>query len=396
VSAQEEAAVTTVRTRSPLRRAAAVLGLLALALAAYAAARVLWPVLAAPAPSYAAGADPGGAGTLLEHQPVSMAGHLAAVNGLALSPDGLLVASGSDDGTIDVCVLDGARRQRTLRGPERQVLAVDFAPDGRRLAAACGEMIWGHADGVYVFDVRSGTTLARLTEPQSASASVAFSPDGRFLAAGTGCAVGSCETVIHVWDAATLEHDARLAGHDGAVGGLAWSPDSTRLASASADGSVRLWDAETGEQLARLDGHDAPVICVAWSPDGTLLASGGGHPMTGGGNHVLVWEAATGRRLLTLQGHRSTVFSVAFAPDGVRLASASGAPVPLPGALREPDASVRLWDVAIGESLAVLPVAAADGSTMDGLWSVLFSRDGTRLLAGADDGRVLVWSSPDR
>jgi WD40 repeat protein len=363
-----------------------------LGVAAAVAARTLWSMVA-PRPAIAAAdlaAD--GRGPLLSAAPVEFSGHVVAVNALALSSDGLLVASGSDDLTIDVRETSGGLLRRTLYGPARPVLGVAFSPDGRRLAGASGEMIWGEPDGVRVFDIDSGTELAHLTAPRSASASIAWSPDGRYVAVGTGCAVGTCEQAIHLWDGTTLEPRAVLVGHDGAIGGLAFAPDSARLASASADGSVRLWDPATGDALATLAGHEAPVICVAFDARGTRIASGGGHPLTGAGNAVLVWDALTGERQLTLAGHESTVFGVAFSPDGRSIASVSGAPVPLPGGLRRPDASLRLWDAATGDQLAVRPVASRTDAVLEGLWAVAFTADGTRVLAAADDGRILMWT----
>jgi WD40 repeat protein len=366
--------------------------LLVIAAAALYAARPLWSAIAPRDPIVATDRIAKGAAPLLPTEPVAFSGHVAAVNGLTLSADGALVASGSDDRTIDVRETDGGHLRRTLRGPTHAVLGVAFSPDAGRLAAACGEMIWGKPDGVRVFDVETGSELAHLSAPQSASASVAWSPDGRYLVAGTGCAIGSCETVVHVWDGHTFEHRARLEGHDGAIGGLAFTPDSTRLASASADGSVRLWDPATGESLRTLIGHEAPVICVGFDARGERLASGGGHPLTGVNNHVLVWDAATGERRLTLTGHQSTVFGVAFSPDGTRIASVSGAAIPLPGGLRTPDASLRIWDAETGDVLSVRPVMSETDTPLEGLWAVSFTADGTRVLAAADDGRILVWT----
>ena len=41
-------------------------------------------------------------------------------------------------------------------------------------------------------------------------------------------------------------------GHEIWVLGWAWSPDDQRIASVSADGTLRLWDAETGSELRRI------------------------------------------------------------------------------------------------------------------------------------------------
>jgi WD40 repeat protein len=55
---------------------------------------------------------------------------------------------------------------------------------------------------------------------------------------------------------------------------VAISPDGTKLASASADFTVKLWNIETGNLLQTFTGHLGEVRTVAFSLDGKLLASG--------------------------------------------------------------------------------------------------------------------------
>ena len=57
---------------------------------------------------------------------------------------------------------------------------------------------------------------------------------------------------------------AVLRGHQDYVFAVAFSPDGTRLASASADKTVRLWDAVTGKELAILRGHQGMVLSVVF------------------------------------------------------------------------------------------------------------------------------------
>jgi WD40 repeat protein len=67
---------------------------------------------------------------------------------------------------------------------------------------------------------------------------------------------------------------------------VAFSPDGHRLATASADRTVRLWNADTGQQIgAPLIGHTGAVNAVAFSPDGQLVAAAGDD------NTVRLWPA---------------------------------------------------------------------------------------------------------
>ncbi|KIJ43766.1 hypothetical protein M422DRAFT_110748, partial [Sphaerobolus stellatus SS14] len=73
------------------------------------------------------------------------------------------------------------------------------------------------------------------------------------------------------------------------------------------------------------------VDCIAFSPDGSFIASGS-HDGT-----VRIWNVATGETLKELKGHERWVRSVAFTPDGSFIASGSH------------DRTVRIWNVAMGE-----------------------------------------------
>ena len=65
-----------------------------------------------------------------------------------------------------------------------------------------------------------------------------------------------------------------LVGHSNSVYGRRLLARRPRLATASADKTVRIWDVATGRTVQTLTGHTAGVDAVRFSPDGRKVATG--------------------------------------------------------------------------------------------------------------------------
>jgi len=192
-----------------------------------------------------------------------------------------------------------------LTGLEGRVNSIAYSPDGLLLTSSSD-------DGtVRLWDTRTGLeAISPLRSGDGKVTSVAFSPDGRFVASGTS------DGLIHIWDVKTGRLSMiPLLGHDGSVACVAFSPDGRLIASAGSDRLVRLWDAETGEILAAMEGHKRSVTTVVFNLKGNILASCCDY------GDVWRWDVLTRKQMSKSYSHdRFTATSIAFSPDGSAVA----------------------------------------------------------------------------
>jgi WD40 repeat protein/serine/threonine protein kinase len=106
---------------------------------------------------------------------VLLSGHRDHVSGLAFSPDGSLLASGSVDATIKLWEIPAGREVATLRGHVEEATDVAFSPDGKTLASL------GTQHSIKFWNVATRREVLSLLFPEAAFR-LGFSPDGRHLA----------------------------------------------------------------------------------------------------------------------------------------------------------------------------------------------------------------------
>jgi WD40 repeat protein len=295
-------------------------------------------------------------------------GHSAAANAVAWSTSERpkaahyrsRIASGSDDGTVQIWDAMTGRKISTYRDHSCEVSTLAWSPGGKWIASAA-------IDGmVHIWapdNMRKISTYTRHTDKVTA---LSWSPDAKWVASA------SIDGTVQVWDATTGHREFIYRSHAHPVHAVAWSSNGQYIASAGEDMEVHVWkvptkDIPTGKMLLTSHNSSHTIQTVAWSPDGKYLASGGVDQI------VEVWEVATGDTVYTYHNHQFTVSSLAWSPDGTRIASASL------------DRTVQLWDAMTGAN------AMSYTGHLSWIYAVAWSPNGQYIASASSDKTVKVW-----
>ncbi len=267
------------------------------------------------------------------------------VNSLALSPDGVLLLTGSWDGVVRLWETATGALLRELPASPEGTRDVQFSPDATRALSA-------DRDGVVrLWDLTRGERLREIDGDDGIPMGVRFvSGDEAIVAYETGAIVR--------WDLDDGRERLRYPGADGIVWDIELLPGGHQLLSGGRvvqNPTAMIWDLETGEQAwrdadqgeafgvdvapdgsqfaaalwteavmtwrgeqrtpARLADAGSAVMDVAYSPDGRVLAAG-----TYDGR-VILYDAASGEELCALDLHDEEILDLVYTPDGVLISA---------------------------------------------------------------------------
>jgi WD40 repeat protein len=236
-------------------------------------------------------------------------------SGIAFSPDGKLLATGCGDTQVILWDLTGARpkQEHKLSGHKNRPFALAFSPTGKTLVSGCFDPVlrlWKLED----LTPEVWAVLANEKTPSRGISSLAFSHDGKYLIAGSH--IG--KETLRIWDTGSnfLEEKAIPA----AMARLAaCSPTAPILAFAGDDREIHLWDLGGArvEKKRKLSGHTGKALpplvkALAFSPNGKILAS------SGQDKRVRLWDVTGGDKLHEWH-FNAEARALAFSSDGRHL-----------------------------------------------------------------------------
>jgi WD40 repeat protein/class 3 adenylate cyclase len=244
------------------------------------------------------------------------------INEVAFSPDGSMLAIGTDSEALKVFAAETGELLSSTTVEGSGAGGLSWSGDGGLVSAA-----WPLAHVVRIVEPSTGmpiATIDAIPEPFV----TALSPDGRSIAVS-----GGFSSEARIFDVESGEPMFELLGHRYPIASIDWSPDGRRIATGVNDASVRIWDGATGRPQIELLGHSGVIISVDWSQDGSRLVTSA----TDG--TAKVWEVGRtgGRELMSLSGQdtRSGLWAV-FSSDGTHVIAGDAAIT-----------AAKIWDVSV-------------------------------------------------
>jgi len=330
----------------------------------------------------------------------TLEGNVRDLEGLAISPDGKILASGGWDKAVRLWSLPDGELLKTLKGSKERITCLVFSPDNQILASSGLRLMrqgGAPTEVIQLWNLRDGTKLHTLKGHTEKITCLAISPDGQRIISGSedhtvrgwNLSDGRLRYTLTDWNtllSATHQppsHNGRfLARRTITADAMALPPlpdtrEGRRLARRMATAKLQdTWLLPDEIRLPPLEGLPVLSGCLALSPDERMVAASGNalFDRSGGRDKIVqVWRLLDGAVLHTLQGHTHTITALAFSPDGKLLVSGGY------------DKTIRVWSLADSEMLETLNVQQSHPTCL------VVSPDGRLLANGNHNGMIHLW-----
>jgi len=291
----------------------------------------------------------------------TLAGHTANVKCVEfVGEEGLTLASGSSDCTVNIWESETGTCLHTLRGHTSRVWDVSSAPSGLLLASASGDAT------TKLWDLgRQAVVCTKTLKGHEGDVyTVHFHPAENHIA------TGGYDRVANLWDVRTGQLVKKFIGHSASVSHVIFNPYGNLIISGSKDNTVKFWDITSGLCIKTYSTYLGEVTSVAMSQNGSLLLT------SSKDNSNRLWDVRTARPIRRFKGHQNTAknfLRASFGPNELLIVGPSE------------DEMIYIWDIMSGDLLQTLKDHT--GTVYTATWNPHQS-----LLASCgDDGMVKTW-----
>lgn len=295
--------------------------------------------------------------------------HHAPVRALAFSPDGSQLASGDDSGRLCLWEVASGFGQGCLEGHSGAIHSLAYSHSGDRLVSGGDDQracLWNVSDRTLLKDLQARSTANLRT--------VGFLPDPN----DPNCqpipfAAGYDDHCLTIWNLATGLPCWILPADVQALPALALSPNGRYLVCSGQDFTVTVWDIPNRRLCHALPSLGAPVWTLVFSADSRYFVTGSNYT-------IKLWNAKRGQCWRSFLSQAHPVRCLAFS-------AGSDSGTILTG---HDDTHLRLWQVNAHSPYAIGPRALAGHS--GSVRTVALSPDGQWLASSADDQTLHLWA----
>jgi len=157
-----------------------------------------------------------------------------------------------------------------------------------------------------------------------------------------------------------------LGKHSNMINAVAVTPDGSKVISGSSDNTVKIWDLANDQQLHSSSGHSSRIEVVTITPDGSRVVSGSDD------GTIKVWDLTNRQELYTLSEHSGQIM---FTPDSSQMVSSL-----------KNDGTIKVWDLASGRELHTL------SRHFGYIETIIITPNGSWVVSGSYDNTLKVWN----